>query len=118
MSSKRVKNGCDWQIYQVGGLVRCPQQMLVLSWAVASLFCGHLIHESPEKYLVWMLQFVIFLTLTAISAAPTPQLLHSWTVLDFDWQSPQQRDEYIQTGKFIPENNALTGIVRFLEENQ
>lgn len=38
-----------------------------------------------------------------------PVLHHQWAALDYDWRSPEQKEQYIRDGSFIVENNALTG---------
>ncbi|XP_064601268.1 protein yellow-like [Liolophura sinensis] len=36
--------------------------------------------------------------------------MYSWTSVDYDWASPTMREDYIQTKKYIPQNNGISGI--------
>ncbi|XP_064613702.1 protein yellow-like [Liolophura sinensis] len=41
---------------------------------------------------------------------PNFEVVYGWTRIDYDWTSPAMKENYINTGKYIPENNGMTGI--------
>jgi hypothetical protein len=54
---------------------------------------------------------VLFGLHVILAYASDPQLHHSWKSLEYDWISPQQKEQYLADGRFIPENNALAGFL-------
>lgn len=57
-------------------------------------------------------QSAMFLTLGIFLLAVLTSsrvVTHEWVYLDYDWQTPDQRRDYINSGKYIVENNALAG---------
>eukprot|EP00128_Syssomonas_multiformis_P001859 Colp12_sorted_trinity150504_noHs@27319 len=48
--------------------------------------------------------------LLVVVSAQTATLRHEWVAVDYDFGSDSVRKEYIQSKKFIPENNAITGV--------
>ncbi|OWF51024.1 protein yellow-like [Mizuhopecten yessoensis] len=56
---------------------------------------------------------VCFLFMKCCNTATTidpPEAVYSWPILEFDWRSENQTQEYIADARFIPENNPFTGI--------
>lgn len=63
------------------------------------------------------LLFSLLLLLSAfIPSYISFKILASWVSLEFDWVSDQQRSAFLQSGSYIPENCALTGIKAYKDE--
>ena len=62
----------------------------------------------------------LFLILTfspsLYSSYSSSEVIHSWVSLDFVWESNSQKSFYLQSGLFIPENCAITGIKTYKNE--
>eukprot|EP01121_Diplochlamys_sp_Union-15-3_P011318 TRINITY_DN3265_c0_g1_i1.p1 TRINITY_DN3265_c0_g1~~TRINITY_DN3265_c0_g1_i1.p1 ORF type:complete len:400 (+),score=79.49 TRINITY_DN3265_c0_g1_i1:17-1216(+) len=54
--------------------------------------------------------YLIYLCALIILVSANPTLLAEWVYLDYDWQTPEQRSQYIINGKYIIENNVMAGI--------
>ncbi len=51
-----------------------------------------------------------FLLVTLLGASFAQEILYEWLFVDFAWPSPEMRQTYLETGQYIPKNNALTGV--------
>jgi hypothetical protein len=60
-----------------------------------------------------MLALLLLSQILLTYCSPIPLLHHEWKSLDYDWISPDQKEQYLADGRFIPENNALTGLLHF-----
>ena len=54
--------------------------------------------------------FIIAVGVISVSAQRGYDVLYRWKLMDFEYPSLEDREEAINNGTFIPENNALTGI--------
>lgn len=48
-----------------------------------------------------------------VSNRPIPpnfEVVYGWTSIDYDWTNPGMKQNYINTGMYIPENVGITGI--------
>ena len=52
---------------------------------------------------------LVFLTLL-LSTHGQLEVVYEWVSLDYTWPSPQVRQEAIENGSYVVQNNALAGI--------
>ncbi|CAG7715364.1 unnamed protein product [Allacma fusca] len=68
---------------------------------------------SKKLLLASLIALVLSICTTArcTFAQPKPyDVIYAWNQIDFQFDSPQQREQYLENRGFIPENNAFTGI--------
>lgn len=53
---------------------------------------------------------IFFVSNSCVSASIESSVVFKWKYLNFTFESPQQYEEYTNGGKYIPENNFLTGL--------
>ncbi|KPJ12789.1 Protein yellow [Papilio machaon] len=58
---------------------------------------------------------------TSTARAPTPRreqfrVIYEWNAIDFQWASPEEREAYLNTSRYIPRNVLISGI-NFYGEN-
>ncbi|XP_063421658.1 protein yellow-like [Mytilus trossulus] len=61
------------------------------------------------NYLAFLFYFQAFGIFTALCSVK-PNIVYEWETVDLVWPNSSVKDEYIQSKKFIPENNAINGI--------
>ncbi|XP_033762338.1 LOW QUALITY PROTEIN: protein yellow-like [Pecten maximus] len=64
---------------------------------------------------MWVTLFVsvvvcVLLMKVCDAAVSKPEVVYSWPMLEFDWRSENQKQEFIADSRYIPENNPFTGI--------
>ncbi|XP_053614684.1 L-dopachrome tautomerase yellow-f-like isoform X2 [Plodia interpunctella] len=63
---------------------------------------------------MWKLLFLsvcLLWTVAKVACLLPPKF--AWKTLDFDWETPEDREEAISSGSYIPENNMPTGVARW-----
>lgn len=59
-----------------------------------------------------LLAFAIALVVASCEAA-TPQLRFAWKEVDYEWNTPAERENAIKSGDFVPANNLPLGLGRW-----
>lgn len=44
------------------------------------------------------------LLLASLAICSSQQVIYEWNSLIFDWKSEEQKQEYLSSGKYVPEN--------------